>query len=290
MSSKRCLICKRPNDTIHHHEDKETGHMWLYCVGKCQRGYSLREYCHVAGIPLVEYLKGDFDFVEAKPLEVNKLEWPASFISLSDPRANAGVEYLKNRGINPQGDIYYDLEREGIVFAYYFQDTFCGAQTRLLKPWTNADGDTTKILTLPGTRLGMLLFGWNQKAFFTKISGLIICEGAINVLSIQQSLNKLYGGILKCPWKVVATSGAGISQHQIDKMKELKDAGIKVVSALDGDEAGLRGLNKLIKNEAITHFALTGDSEKDWNDFLVTEGDNFARFFLNSISSLGITN
>ena len=109
---KKCHICKRPNDTIHHHEDKETGEMWLYCVGKCQRGYSLREYCYIAGIPLVEYLKGDFDFVEAKPLEVSKLEWPNSFISLSDPRAVAGVEYLKSRGIKPQGDIYYDLEKK----------------------------------------------------------------------------------------------------------------------------------------------------------------------------------
>ena len=35
---------------------------------------------------------------------------------------------------------------------------FVGAQTRLLKPWVNKDGDVTKVLTLPGTRLGLVFY------------------------------------------------------------------------------------------------------------------------------------
>lgn len=287
MKTKHCLICKRPNETLHWHNDPETNAIWVYCVGKCQRGYSLREYCHVAGVDLTEFLKGDFNFTEAKPLEVSKLEWPSSYISLSDPRASAGVEYLKSRGIGPQGDMYYDTEREGIVFPYYMGNTFCGAQTRLLKPWTNAEGDTTKILTMPGTRLGLVFYNWNQEAFVTNVKAIVTCEGALNAISLQQSLNEMYGGILKNPFKVVATSGCGTTKHQIDKLKELKEAGKKIIIAFDSDEPGLKGLSKLIKYEAATHYAITGNSAIDFNDILGTQGHKFlADFFIKNIKSI----
>lgn len=286
VNTKKCLICKRPNDTIYWHSDEDTGAIWCWCSGRCQRGYSLREYCHTAGVDLNEFLKGDFDMTKATPNEVSRLDWPSHFLPLSDPRAAKGVEYVKSRGLDPKGDMYFDTEREGIVFPYYFDSVFVGSQTRLIEPWER-DGDTVKVLTLPGTRLGLVFYNWNQNPFVTNIKGLIVCEGAFNALSIQQSLDKLYGGVLKNPWKAVATSGCGTTEHQIEKLLELKEAGIKIVCAFDSDEAGLKGLGKLNKAKAITHYAVTGDTDVDWNDVLKRNNHkDTATIFLKSIKTI----
>jgi len=287
MNTKKCLICKRSNDTIHYHKDPDTGSLWLWCNGKCQRGYGLREYCHIAGVDFAEFLKGDFDFNEAPPNEVTRLEWPNHYIPLSDPRAEEGIEYVKSRGLDPKGDMYYDLKGRSIVFPYYYGGTFVGAQTRLLNPWINEDGDEVKILTLPGSRLGLLFYGWNQDPFITNVKGLIVCEGAFNVLALQQSLDKMYGGVLKNPWKAVATSGCGTTSHQLEKIKELKEAGIKIVVAFDSDEPGLKGLKKFVKEEAATHYALVDDTELDWNDKLKKLGhEGLAKYFMSRIKSI----
>jgi DNA primase len=124
------------------------------------------------------------------------------------------------------------------------------------------------VLTQPGTRLGLVFYNWNQSPFVTDIKGVIVCEGAFNAISLQQSLDKLYGGVLKNPWKAVATSGCGTTEHQIEKLLELKEAGVKIVCAFDSDDAGLKGLSKLNKAKAITHYAVTGDTDIDWNDVL----------------------
>lgn len=285
MNNKKCLICKKSNDTIYHHVDKDTGEIWLYCTGVCQRGYSLRSYCYTAGIDLKEYLKGDFDLIEARPNEVNRLDWPQHFIPMSDPRAKKGVDYVMARGLSLKGDMYYDMEREAIVFPYYFENVFVGAQTRLIKPW-EIEQSKVKMLTLPGTRLGLVFYNWNQSPFVTNIKGIILCEGAFNVLAIQQSLDNLYGGILKNPWKVMATSGCGTTKHQIQKIKELKEAGMKVVCAFDSDEPGLKGLSKLRKADVITHYALVEDTAMDWNDMLIETSNDFAKYFLNRITKI----
>lgn len=286
ISTKHCLICRRPNETLHWHIDQDNGGIWVYCVGSCQRGYSLRSYCHTAGVNLNDFLKGNFDFQEAKPNEVSKLDWPAHFIPMSDPRAEKGREYVKGRGLELKGDMYYDTEREAIVFPYYYENVFVGAQTRLITPWER-DGQTVKVLTLPGTRLGLVFYNWNQSPFVTDIKGLILCEGAFNTLAIQQSLDKMYGGTIKNPWKVVATSGCGTTQHQIDKIKELKEAGIKIVCAFDSDEAGLKGLGKLKKVEAITHYALVEDTTMDWNDVLRESSlEETAKIFMKRITKI----
>ena len=284
MNNKQCLICKRSNNTLHWHKDAETGNIWVYCVGKCQRGYGLRDYCHTAGVNLNDFLKGDFDFTEAKPNEVSRLEWPSYYIPMSDPRAEEGVAYVKSRSLDLKGDMYFDLKQKSIVFPYYYGGTFVGAQLRLLNPWVNEDGDEVKVLTMPGSRLGLLFYNWNQEAFITEIKGVVVCEGAFNVLALQQSLDKMYGGVIKNPWKVVATSGCGTTSHQIDRLKELKDAGIKVVCAFDSDESGLKGLKKLIKEEAVTHYALCDDTKIDWNDKLQELGhEGLSKYFLSRI-------
>lgn len=287
MNNKRCLICKRSNNTLNWHEDKDTGAIWVYCNGPCSRGYSLQSYCYTAGVNLNEFLKGDFQFQESIPNEVTKLDWPKTYISLSDPRAQKGVDYINSRGLEIKGDMYYDTDREAIVFPYYFGNTFVGAQTRLLTPWIDKDGQETKVLTLPGTRLGLVFYNWNQDAFVTNIKGIIVCEGAFNAMSLQQSLNNMYGGVLKNPFKVVATSGCGTSQHQMDKLKEMKEAGKKIIIAFDSDEAGMKGLTKMIKNEVATHYSITEHDDIDWNDILGTQGyEELARVFLKNITPI----
>lgn len=183
--------------------------------------------------------------------------------------------------------MYYDLEKEAIVFPYYYSSTFVGAQTRLLDPWVNKDGEVTKVLTLPGTRLGLVFYNWNQDPFVTNIKAVVVCEGAFNALSIQQALDKVYGGVLKNPFKVVASSGCGTTKHQMEQLKELKDAGKKIICAFDSDEPGLKGLSKLIKNECATHYAITADTEIDWNDVVKENGfEKGANIFIKSIKDI----
>lgn len=287
MNTKKCLICKRTNNTLHWHTDPETGSIWVWCNGKCQRGYGLREYCHTAGIDLQDFLQLDFDFTESAPNEVTRQEWPNHYIPLSDPRAEEGVAYVKGRGLEPKGDMYYDLNGKSIVFPYYFGSTFVGAQMRLLEPWVNEDGDEVKMLTMPGSRTGLLFYNWNQEAFLTEIKGVVLCEGAFNVLALQQSLDKVYGGVLKNPWKVVATSGCGTTQHQKDKIKELKDVGLKVVCAFDSDEPGIKGLKRLSDGGLLTHYAIVDDTDLDWNDLLVKMGhEKLAEYFIGRIKKV----
>ena len=287
FNTKQCLICKRSNNTLHWHTNTETGDIWVWCNGKCQRGYGLRDYCHSAGIDLNAFLKADFDFTEAAPNEVARLEWPSYFIPLSDPRAEEGVAYVKSRGLDLKGDIYFDMKQKSIVFPYYFGSTFVGAQTRLMTPWINEDGDEVKMLTVPGSRTGLLFYNWNQEAFITEVKGMVVCEGAFNVLALQQSLDKMYGGVVKNPWKVVATSGCGTTTHQMDKLKELKEAGIKIVCAFDSDEPGIKGLKKLIDEGVATHYALVADTALDWNNLLQTKGHNgLAEYFISRIKEV----
>lgn len=287
FSTKKCLICKRPNDTLHWHKDPESGDIWVWCQGVCQRGYSLRQYCFMADVSLPEFLKGDFDFREVPPNEVQVMKWPIKFIPLSDPRAEKGVEYVQRRGLNLDGDMYYDMEREGIVFPYYFLDHFCGAQIRFLKTRIK-DGDEQKIDTLPGTRLGMLFGMWNQDKFITDVKAVGVCEGYFNALSLQQAFNIKYGGVAKNPWKFICTSGCNVTKHHQEVLRELCGQGIKVIGAYDADAPGCEGIAKAIKTECITHYSTTLDEKMDWNDVLKAEGhEALAKRFLANLTKVG---
>ncbi len=283
LNTKKCLICKRSNNTVHWHRDEESGDIWCWCTGTCQRGYSLYSYCSRAGISLPQFLKADFTFEEAIPNTVNKMEWPAWYLPLSDPRAKQGSEYVQSRGLESKGDIYYDSSRNGIIFPYYFHNVYVGAQIRFIEP-----EEDHKLETVPGTRTGLLFYGWNQDSFITNIKGVIITEGAFNALAIQQSLDKLYGGTVNNPWRCMAVSGSGATKHQLEKTKELLDNGYKIVIAPDNDNAGLDMLKKFIKNKALTHYAFTGVEKADWNDLFIKLGqDKFADFFLKSVKKAG---
>jgi hypothetical protein len=283
IDTQHCLICQKRNRTLHWHTDPDTKDIWVYCVGKCQRGYSIRSYCYHANLSLPEFLKGDFDFKEALPNEVTAMAWPSRYVPLSDSRAEQGVSYIISRGLSLEGDMYYDVEREGIVFPYYLDSHFCGAQTRFVKSRVHSDGEIQKIDTLPGTRLGLLFYGWNQSRFVGNVKGIIVTEGAFNAISINQALNLVYGGIANNPWRAVACSGAGVTKHHKETLKELKEQGLKVVVAADTDEAGANMLNKMKSAEACTHYAFTGHTE-DWNEKLKELGHKeFARFFFSCV-------
>lgn len=287
MNTKKCLICNlgKKNDVLYWHIDKETGEIWCWC-NKCDRGYSLYDYCNKANISLADFLKGEFDFKESTPNEVRKVEWPAWYVPLSDTRAQKGVDYVLSRGLTLEGDMYYDIDREGIVFPYYFQDIFVGGQTRFLVPYMK-DGKEHKIDTMPGTRLGLVFYNWNQGRFASNVKGVFVCEGAFNALSIQQALNSIYGGVYTNPWRAIACSGAGLSKHQAEALKELKESGIKVIAAPDSDEAGFEMLAKMSKEECISHYVLTRDTEKDWNDLLKEMGNTeFAKFVIKSVQAV----
>lgn len=288
LSTKKCLVCNkgRKNDTLYWHIDKETGDIWCWC-NKCDRGYSLFSYCEAAGISLKEFLQGEFNFTESTPNEVRKMEWPAWFVPLTDTRAQKGIEYIQSRGLTLEGDMYYDMDRDGIVFPYYFGDHFVGAQIRFVTPRTNEEGEVQKMDTVPGTRLGLVFYNWNQGPFMGNVKGVIVCEGSFNALSIQQALNKTYGGIYRNPWRCIACSGSGATQHHTEALRALKEQGIKVIVAPDSDEAGMKMLKKFIEADTATHFAITKDVKKDWNDFLKEMGhDAFAKFFLSSVKPI----
>jgi hypothetical protein len=283
FNNKKCLICKRKNETLYFHEDPETGEIWVWCTGKCQRGYSIYEYCHEAGISLSEFLKTDLNFTEASTNEVKAMDWPRSFLSLSDRDAQPGVDYIRSRGLRPSDGMYYDSLREGVVFPYYFQNTYVGAQVRFLVPKNTVDNEMWKITTLPGTRLGYLFYGWSQVAFNSIIRYVVVTEGAFNALSIQQALNDHYGGMLKNPFKCIATSGSGVSNHHIETLKGLIENGYKVIAAPDSDQAGLKMLTKMQNAGACTHYALVDVDGKDWNN-LLSEGDvNLSEYFVGRI-------
>ena len=79
INTKKCPICRRPNDTVYWHSDPTDNSIWCYCTGKCQRGYSLYQYCTAAGLSLKEFLKADFAFEEAQSNEVPAMGWPSWF-------------------------------------------------------------------------------------------------------------------------------------------------------------------------------------------------------------------
>ena len=294
MMNKKCLIClqqsgKSRNNTLYWHADPDNKNViWCWC-NRCGRAYSIYEYCSIAGVDLVEFLKGavDMQFETASPNEVRKVEWPAWFITTSDPRSKKGTYYIRSRGLHVEGDMYYDIDNESIVFPYYFGEHFVGAQMRFIVPRVKSDGDVQKVDTIPGTRLGLVFYNWNQEKFVTNVKGVIVCEGAFNALSIQQALNKVYGGVYLNPWRVIACSGSGATAHHTEALKGLKDQGLKIVAAPDTDEAGLKMLKKMSDADCITHRAMTMERDVDWNDMLKRMGhDDFAKFFLSSVKSI----
>ena len=274
---------------MYFHKDEETGALWCYCKGSCQRGYSLYAYCAAGGVTVSDFLKNKIEFKEAVPNQVTKQEWPRNFIPLSDPRAKEGLDYIRNqRGLDPGEGLYYDVNRKGIVFPYFFSSVFVGSQTRFLTPYVDEDGNSRKIDTMSGTRLGLLFYNWNQDAFMANIKGVVVVEGAFDAQALQQSFNKAYGGAISNPWRAIALSGAGATKHQLAQMSALVEKGYKVVCAPDSDEAGLAMLTKFKEAGACTHSAFTGVKGTDWNDIFMEEADpkEYVKWFMSKVGGV----
>lgn len=281
-----CLICNPRNRTIYFHLDEKTGLPWLWC-NKCNRGYSLQQYCSIAGISVEDFIADGIELVKEQDNEVQAMAWPHHFIPLSDPRAHKGIEYIKSRGLDLDGDMYYDLDQDGIVFPYYYENVFCGAQVRFIEERVKEDGTKWKITTLPGTRLGLLFYGYAQNKFLPQTKAVVVTEGAFNAICLQQAFNHAYGSISTCPWKFIAISGSGVSSHQAETLRELKEQGYKVIAAPDTDEAGIAMYEKLKEANAISHYAFTGDESKDWNDMAKSmDKKSFAKWFMKQVQEI----
>lgn len=279
INTKKCLICRRKNDCLYAHKDSDTGEIWFWCQGKCKRGYSLYDYCFAAGISLKDFLSSNLSFEEARPMEVNAMGWPRSFHALSDEMSRPAIEYLKSRGLEYPGEMYYDSSKNGIVFPYYLSNTFVGAQIRFIEPRVDEEGNKWKITTLPGTRLGYLFWGWSQQPFATNVKYVVVAEGAINAASLQQALNKKYGNLLKNPYRCISTSGANVTKYHSERLNELIESGLKVISAFDNDEAGIKAFERMAKDGACTHYAFVEEDGKDWNDILRQDNGDLASYF-----------
>lgn len=275
-----CGICgPNPNRTIYWHVDEKTKLPWCYC-NKCGRGYSLREYCELAGYDLDDFIRDGIDFDQEMENEIQVQSFPSRFINLSDPRSKKGLDYIFSRGLEPKGDMYYDLDNEGIAFPYYYNNYFAGAQVRFIEERIKEDGSKWKITTLPGTRLGLLVYNWNQTKFMEKVKGVIVTEGAFNSIAIQQALDNTFGGIANNPWRCVAISGSGVSEHHAEVFKELIEQGYKVIVAPDHDDAGFKMYDKFKEMGICTHYAIPPVAHVDWNDMYKDMKNDFSKFFI----------
>ena len=290
MDTKYCLICKKPRKTVYFNmrKDKVTGQptVSIYCCA-CGRSYKLEEYCVLGGITPYQLIKSGLTFNESSEKEVNRLDWPSNFISLLDDKAYKGQEYLESRGLKIEGDIYYDTRKNGIVFPMYYHLDFCGAQIRLIEPRESYDGSITKMISLTGTRSGILVYNWNQMAIPAEVSVVVITEGAINCLSLMQACTETYRGKILNPFKFVSLCGSGATKHHVEIFKDLKNKGYRVVLAADSDEAGVKMFDKFTKNEAITHCSTTNPNDGDWNDILIEKGPlGLFKYFLKGVKKV----
>jgi DNA primase len=271
--SKNCLICvdgRRP--TLKWFVFKEnTTRIFVHCIAHCKRTYSIEEYVATAGLTMTEFLQTygknlNVDVIDSD--ELSKLDWPSFWLSIHDPLSKKGQEYLLSRGLTLQGGFAYDVSREAIVIPFYYGDQLVGAQLRFIVPRVYEDGYEQKIDTVPGSRLGKLFYGWNQKALNSGCKMLVVVEGAFDAAALQQNLSSGANPAIR----FVAVSGSNLSDHQIEQISKVKLSGIKTVLAPDCDEAGIQMIKKYKDVGCFTHVSITGDSKLDWNSFLKQRG------------------
>ena len=270
--SKRCLTCRANHATLYYHRDKY-GTPWIYC-NKCSDSMDLEDYCLMHGINMPteeEVAKVVSD--DPNDRELHRLEWPKYFIPLWDKRSESGVEYLKSRCLEPSDGMFYDMQQDGIVLPYYYENTCVGAQVRFIRP-REKDGKTWKITTIPGTKLGKLFYGWNQAELPQSVKYLVITEGAFNAIALQQTFNRHYGGATKNPYRFAAASGSSIGSYRADVLRDEIERGKRVILAADPDQAGVKMLEEAIKDGCITHYTTSTTDGVDWNDILKQDGED----------------
>jgi len=284
-----CMICKKEskhkNSCLYWHKNTTTNEIWVWCSGKCQRAYSIYQYSYITGISITDLLKNNTIITENKNTSIEKIEWPDSFKFLSSPESKRAIEYLKSRNITLMDNLFFDSKRQGIVFPYYFEDIFAGAQIRFINN-TSKTETFSKITTITGTKISNLFFYWNQAPLPSAVKYIVITEGAFNAISLQQSLNHYYGGLLTNPFKCIALSGSNLSDYHAEKLRNLISEGYKIIAAPDSDMAGLKMLKKMQTQHACTHYSMVDIVDKDWNDLLIIRGHLLAKYFLSKLRSV----
>lgn len=169
--------------------------------------------------------------VEAKPPE--EVAWPVEYLAISDPRALAGAQYLKSRGIGlrlaSQYGIHYDPIRSRVAFPVQAAGKLYGWQARTILPteFVDPQGVTRtipKILSSKGIPRSQTLM------FVDRLQGhqhAVLCEGPVDSIKAHYC-----GGN-------VAAMGKQVTKGQIEL---LKNAGIqKLYLALDPDASSEMG-------------------------------------------------
>lgn len=266
---KNCRICKANHATLYWHKHKNN--IKVFCC-KCGKLYSLNEYASLSNIPKETILSNlsDDEFKDSFDTIIQEIQLPKTLISLFDNSSKKGRDYLQKRKIEIYTDLLYDYKREGIAQLLYKEGIIIGCQIRLINP----QEDQSKIISLKGTKKSLSFFGWNCDFINLKgIDVVFVTEGAFDSLSIKTIFKKNKN------IKAIATLGCKTSKIQIEYLKKIKERGIKVICAFDGDEAGIEGRNLLIKEKAINYF-IDNKGCEDWNDILIKKGEDFLLNFL----------
>jgi len=262
---KNCLVCKSAHQTLYWHLHVNDGKkvVRVYCC-KCARLYTAKQYADAANISIDDIFSEltDEDFQD-KSKEITSVSLPSSFISLFDPRAKEGRDYLKKRGIEIFPDLMYDTYRNGIAQIIYRGETIVGSQIRLITPTQ----DQPKMMSIKGTQRSLALWGWNGNEFLlNKVKVIFLTEGVFDALSIKLAFK---GDVTV---KSFATLGCNVSKEQLELIKTIRDKGIKVICAFDSDEAGIKGRKFLLKNHAIDGY-IDNENQEDWNSLLIQNQD-----------------
>jgi hypothetical protein len=151
----------------------------------------------------------------------------SQFIGLKAIPNNPITKYAVSRGVNLEahgGVIKACMDTNAVVF-------LCGEvgwQKRFIKP----NNPKVKTLTMPGfdAHDNIIVLENGSKDVW-------ICEGPFTAVAAWN-----YG------FTGICTFGAGISSQQLEKIKEISlDKGIKIGICFDMDEAGDKGVNKILK-------------------------------------------
>jgi hypothetical protein len=256
-----CPICKRLKMQV----TKLNVGEWCYCHA-CKLSASLKDICYATRISEEAFLQQYGSLINnqttsRQPPDNLEMPFPPEFSFLSNPDSKPALDYLATRGLSLKHlqNVFYNPMLNAIVFPYYYKGQYAGCQQRLIKP--SAEGP--KMITQPGTKTGSLVYGWDQSPLSSSIKNIVICEGAINALSLRAA----------CPNKdTLFVAIGGSSTKHINIFKQLVKDEFNVICAFDTDKAGFEATRSYMFNNACTAYAYAPKAVGDWNDILILHG------------------
>jgi hypothetical protein len=210
--------------------------------------------------PVLDCLEINYDMDAYEPLTVDS--------NVKDPLMYNAFLYLHHRGIFPKEDNEYFICKEG-----KFAD-------RLIIPYTDEDNEIyyfqarslkdqkPKYLN-PGIDEGVR--SQNVLYPFDVTKEVIVTEGPLDAISL-----------IRCGYNATCTNGSNVSDVQALQLKEAP----RIIMGYDNDEAGRRGIEKFdITRKRLRmpsfNVVIPPASYKDWNDFLVKNGEDSVCEYLN---------